>query len=250
MALNFHQFPYGSDNYGVLVHDDATGRTACVDAGDANASLAALSKLGWTLSDIWITHHHGDHTAGLAEMKSQTGAKVTGPDLPHVDLVVGEGDVFDFPGTRVRILETPGHTLDMLNFYLEDDGTVFTGDTLFVLGCGRLFEGDAEQMHVSLQKLVNLPGETTVYCSHEYSMANADFALSVDPSNADLIRRADEIKGLRATNQPTVPTTIADELATNPFLRAGDRAIRQGLGMIDATDAAVFAELRARKDRF
>lgn len=250
MALSFHQFPYGSDNYGVLVNDDETGATACVDAGDASAALEALSKLGWTLSDIWITHHHGDHTAGLAEIKSRTGAKVTGPDLPHVDHVVKDGDVFSFSQTKLRVLQTPGHTLDMLNFYLEDDRTVFTGDTLFVLGCGRLFEGSAEQMHESLQKLAQLPSETVVYCSHEYTVANAAFALSVDPDNPDLIARANAIKRLRSTGEPTVPTTIGEELATNPFLRVDNLAIRQRLRLQDASDSAVFAELRSRKDRF
>lgn len=250
MALSFHQFPYGSDNYGVLVHDEATGKTACVDAGDGTAYLSAMSQLGFSLSDIWVTHHHADHIAGLAEIKSRTGAHVIGPALPQVDQIVAEGDVFQFSGRQVRVLHTPGHTLDMLNYYLEDDATVFTGDTLFVMGCGRLFEGSAEQMHESLQKLAKLPEDTVVYCSHEYSSANADFALSLDPNNADLAIRAEKIKSLSANNTPTVPTTIGEELATNPFLRAGDPEIRRQLAMTDASDAEVFAEIRARKDRF
>lgn len=250
MSLEFYQFPYGSDNYGVLVHDDQSGSTACVDAGDAQASMTALAQTGWSLSDIWITHHHGDHTAGLAQLKAQTGAKVIGPDLTHVDQVVAQGDTFAFAQRSVSVIETPGHTLDMLNFYLEHDGVVFTGDTLFSLGCGRLFEGSAAQMHASLQKLGALPAETVVYCSHEYTAANAAFALSVDPSNPELVARVAEVTTLRAAGKPTVPSTIGQELATNPFMRADNQAIRQGLDMLDASDEAVFAQLRTRKDKF
>lgn len=250
MNLEFYQFPYGSDNYGVLIHDEQSGKTACVDAGDAQASMSALAQTGWSLSDIWITHHHADHTAGLAELKSRTGARVIGPDLPHVDKIVAQGDMFDFAQRRVSVIETPGHTLDMLNFYLEHDAVIFTGDTLFAMGCGRLFEGSAAQMHASLQKLAALPPQTVVYCSHEYTAANAEFALSVDPSNPELVARVAEVTKRRATGKPTVPTSIGLELATNPFLRADNQAIRQGLDMLEASDEAVFAELRSRKDRF
>ncbi len=255
MALEIHQFLYGSDNYGVLVHDADSGETACVDAGDAAAVFDALGQTGWTLSQVWITHHHGDHVAGLEEVKARTGARVIGPGygrdsaIPGVDQRVREGDEFDFAGHRVAILHTPGHTLDMINFHLPDDGIVFSGDTLFVAGCGRLFEGDAEMMWASLQKLAALPPETVVYCSHEYTAANMRFALSVDGGNAALRAKAAEVDRLRSEARPTVPTVIAEELATNPFLRAGDAAIRRDLGLERATDAEVFAELRRRKDR-
>jgi len=254
-ALQFHQFPYMNDNYGVLVHSPETGETACVDAGDAQAARQALSNLGWQLSHIWITHHHGDHTAGLAELKQQTGAVVIGPaqlsvSIEGLDQTVSDGDSFSFANIDVQVIHTPGHTTDMMNFYLPSEQVVFTGDTLFTLGCGRVFEGDMPMMWNSLTKLMALPASTTVYCSHEYSQANAAFALSVDPDNEKLIARAAAIDSLRQQNQPTVPTTIKEELETNPFLRAADPGIRKHLGLQDADDAVVFAEIRKRKDNF
>lgn len=255
MALEIFQFPYGSDNYGVLVHDAQSGATACVDAGDAGAVFAALEQTGWNLSQLWITHHHGDHIAGLEAVKARTGAQVIGPGygkagaIPGLDVRVKEGDRFDFAGHPVAVLHTPGHTLDMVNFHLGNDGILFSGDTLFVAGCGRLFEGDAEMMWESLGKLMALPPETVVYCSHEYTAANMRFALSVDGDNTALREKAARVERLRAEGKPTVPTTIAEELATNPFLRAADPGLRRGLGMEKATDAEVFAEVRRRKDR-
>lgn len=254
MALEIYQYPYGPGaNYGVLLHDPSSGATASVDAGDAAALLAALAKTGWGLTEIWITHHHGDHTDGIEEVKAATGCTVIGPKpqsqpIAGVDTRYGEGDAFDFSGHRVEVLHTPGHTTDMINFYLPHEGVVFTGDTLFVMGCGRLFEGDGPMMHASMQKLAALPAETVVYCSHEYTEANADFALTVDPGNADLREKAAKVKALRAQGKPTVPTTMAEELATNPFLRANDPAVRAHLGMDAATDAEVFTEIRHRKD--
>ncbi len=254
-AFQFHQFSYNADNYGVLIHDLTTGQTACVDAGDAAAYEAALAEKGWSLTQIWITHHHADHTAGLMKLKEGSGAKVYGPTptrspIAGIDEQVKEGDSFSFGGSEVQVLETPGHTLDMLNFYLADQGVVFTGDTLFALGCGRLFEGSPAQMWSSICKLMALPDETIVYCSHEYTEANADFALSVDPDNAALVQRASEVKDLRAANQPTIPTNIGLERATNPFARPQDKAIRSRLGMKGATDEDVFAEIRKLKDNF
>jgi len=249
------QFSYNADNYGVLIHDAETGETACVDAGDCGAYQSALAAKGWSLSQIWITHHHGDHTAGLTELKKATGAQVLGPNpastpISGIDEFLGEGEKFSFAGRDVSVLETPGHTLDMINFYIADEAIVFTGDTLFALGCGRLFEGTAHQMWDSLSKLMVLPDETVVYCSHEYTKANADFALSVDPNNAALTARAEKIATLRAAGKPTVPSTIGLERETNPFVRPGDAAIRAQLGMESADDAAVFAEIRKRKDNF
>lgn len=253
MPLEFHQFAYNSDNYGVLVHDPASGATACVDAGDAGAAQAALSAKGWQLTQIWITHHHWDHTDGLATLKAATGAEVLGPversqPIAGLDRHLDGGDSFVFGGQVVQILHTPGHTTDMINFYLPEAGVVFTGDTLFVMGCGRLFEGTPAIMWDSLQKLAALPPETVIYCAHEYTVASAAFALTVDPGNAALRARADEVAALRAKGAPTVPTRLDAELQTNPFLRAADPGIRAHLGMAEASDADVFARIRALKD--
>ncbi|MAR20293.1 MAG: hydroxyacylglutathione hydrolase, partial [Rhodobacteraceae bacterium] len=217
MKFQYHQFKYGSDNYGVLVHDTKTKETVAVDAGNSTGYLNALKEMGWSLTQIWITHHHGDHTDGLSDLKKQTGAKVFGPkSIEYVDVGLSEGDQFEFSGEHVRVLETPGHTLDMLNFYLKSEETIFTGDTLFVMGCGRLFEGSAEQMYNSISKLLELPRETIVYCSHEYTLANAEFALSVDPENIELINRYKSVEVTLKNGLPTVPTTIKRELQTNP----------------------------------
>jgi hydroxyacylglutathione hydrolase len=251
MKFQYHQFKYGSDNYGVLVHDTQTKETVAVDAGNSTDYLKALDKMGWSLTQIWITHHHGDHTDGLIELKKQTGAKVFGPkSVDVVDVILSEGDQFEFSGSKVKVLETPGHTLDMLNFYLISEETIFTGDTLFVMGCGRLFEGSAEQMFNSISKLLELPEDTIIYCSHEYTLANAKFALSVDPDNIELINRYKSIKVTLKNGLPTVPTTIKSEVQTNPFCRFDDIAIRRKLGMIKSSDSSVFKKLRELKDSF
>lgn len=249
------QFPYLSDNYGVLIHSPATGETAMVDVGDADACLAAVEASGWSLTHIWITHHHWDHTQGLAEVKAATGACVIGPapesqPIAGLDERYGDGDSFSFGGEDVRVLHTPGHTTDMINFWLPRQGVVFTGDTLFTLGCGRIFEGDPAMMHESMSKLAALPAETMVYSAHEYTLANLAFALSVDPNNAALVARGEEIKAMRARGEATSPSTMATELATNPFLRSADPAMRAHLGMESASDAEVFKEVRGRKDNF
>lgn len=252
--LEYFQFPYMSDNYGVLIHDPETGATAGIDVGDSTAYLAALAEKGWSLTHLLITHHHADHVAGLADVKTKTSCKVIGPknhsNISGLDQQVADGDTFTFAGFDVKVIHTPGHTADMLNYYIADEKVVFTGDTLFSLGCGRLFEGDADTMWNSLCKLKQLPADTTVYSSHEYTAANADFAITVDPDNKNLQDRIKTIKDLRRQGKPTVPSTLSEELATNPFLRAEDKAIRSHLQMTDATDAAVFAEIRQRKDNF
>ena len=253
--FQYHQFLYGSDNYGVLMHDAETGQTAAIDAGDLDSYLAALDQTGWSLSHILFTHHHGDHTEGLAQLAAQTGAKVFGPagdQAGHqaIETKLADGDRFEFAGTPVEVIATPGHTLDMLNYYLPDQSVCFTGDTLFALGCGRVFEGTAEMMWTSLSKLMVLPADTVLYSSHEYTAANARFAVTIDPENQALAARVKAVEALRADNQPTVPSMLREELATNPFLRAADTAVRAHLGMADATDSAVFAEIRSRKDNF
>ena len=253
--FNFHQFLYGSDNYGVLMHDPQSGQTAAIDAGDAQGYLGALAQTGWQLSHILLTHHHWDHTDGVAELAAATGASVYGPSgdkdgHAHVAHTLKEGDNLQFGGIDIEVIATPGHTLDMLNYYLPAQKTCFTGDTLFSLGCGRIFEGDAAMMWNSLGKLMALPADTTLYSSHEYTEANAKFAVTIDPDNAELAARCAHIAELRAKGQPTVPSLLSEELATNPFLRASDSAIRAHLEMTDATDGEVFAEIRSRKDTF
>ena len=250
MRLAIHQFGYNDDNYGVLLHHAESGETALVDAGDAAAAQAVLAESGWQLTQIWITHHHGDHTADLAAL-ADDGVEVFGPaGINGVGHVLEGGDSFAFAGRAVEVISTPGHTLAMLNYHLPSEKLVFTGDTLFAMGCGRLFEGDAPMMWHSLGKLMVLADDTVVYCGHEYTAANASFALSVDPQNEALLRRAEAVAELRAAGQPTVPTLMALEKATNPFLRAADPAIRAFLGMQGAGDAEVFAEIRRRKDSF
>lgn len=249
--LEYYQYAYMSDNYGVLIHSPKTGETACIDCGDADATVSALNQKGWSLTHIFATHHHADHVAGLTELVKKFNCHVTGPaGITGVDQTVNDGDSFTFGNIKVQTLHTPGHTKDMINYYLPSENTVFTGDTLFSLGCGRIFEGDAPTMWRSLGKLMALPKDTIVYSSHEYTLANAAFAVTVDPENKELLARVEKIKTLRANNEATVPSTLEEELATNPFLRASDQSIRKHLNMADATDAEVFAEIRQRKDNF
>ena len=251
--LEIDQFPIRGDNYAVLLHDAEAGVTASIDAGDARAILAELAKKGWTLTHIFTTHHHGDHTEGNRVLKAQTGCSIIGPRaeaarIPGIDVELGDGDSYRFGNFTFQILETGGHTAGHISYYQPDQKLVFVGDTMFVLGCGRLFEGDAKTMWASLSKLKALPGETLVYCGHEYSQANAAFALTIEPENEALQARAREIDGLRAAGKATVPTTIARELATNPFLRPDSSAIRKRLGLQEAADWQVFGEIRKRKD--
>ena len=249
--LNIHQFTYGGDNYGVLLQEPDSGATALVDAGDATAALAALAETGWSLSQIWLTHHHSDHTAGTTEIVAATGAGVHGPaSIASVTTPVADGGEIDFGGVKVTAIATPGHTMDMLNFHIPSEKLLFTGDTLFAMGCGRLFEGDAATMWASLCKLMSLDDETVIYCGHEYTAANADFALSVDPDNDALLRRVAAVRDLRSAGQPSIPTMLALEKLTNPFLRASDPSIRAHLGMADADDVDVLTEIRLRKDNF
>ena len=219
-SLQCVQFTYGADNYGVLLHDETSNQTACVDAGDAQATVDALDAQGWSLTHLLITHHHGDHTAGLRAIKQSTGCKVIGPNpastpISGLDVQVGDGDQFEFAERLVTVLHTPGHTTDMINFYIADDKLVFTGDTLFSMGCGRLFEGDAAMMLNSINKLKALPEDTIVYCAHEYTATNAKFALDVDPDNAVLRQRAEEVSKLAisrtADDTDTHETGIANQ---------------------------------------
>ncbi len=251
--LEIHQFFCRSDNYGVLIHDAESGATATIDAPDAVPIERALAHTGWRLSHILITHHHGDHVDGVSALKAKWGCTVVGnaadaARLPPLDATVSPGQSYDFAGHRAGIIDTPGHTVGHIAWHFADDQVLFAGDTLFALGCGRVFEGSFEQMWSSLAKLKALPPDTTVYCGHEYTQANARFALTVDPDNSALAARARTVDDLRSRNEPTLPTTIGLEQQTNPFLRPDDPAIRRRLGLEAASDAEVFAEIRRRKD--
>lgn len=255
MALEIEQFYCRDDNFGVLIHDPQTGQTATIDAPEETPIREALKRRGWTLTHIINTHWHPDHVEANTALKATGDVEVIGPaeeasKIPGIDRAVGDGETFEFSGHQVRVISTPGHTIGQVSFHIPDAGVAFTGDTLFAMGCGRIFEGTPEMMWNSLNKLMELPPETRVYCGHEYTLANARFAVTVDPDNRALADRLKEVEALRADNRPTLPTTIAKELATNPFLRASDPSIRAHLGMQDASDAQVFAEIRHRKDNF
>jgi hydroxyacylglutathione hydrolase len=253
--LQIEQIQALSDNYVYLVHEPQAGITAVVDPAVAAPVLDRLGAHGWKLDWILCTHHHADHTGGNLELKKATGCQIAGPKadaarIPGMDLGLAEGDRFRLGDADVEVFETPGHTSGHISYWCANARALFCADTLFSLGCGRLFEGTPEQMWRSLSKFSPLPDEALVYCGHEYTQANARFALSVDPDNPALQARAAEVDRLRAVGQPTVPSTLGAERAANPFLRPGDRAIRRRLGMEEADDVAVFAELRKRKDHF
>lgn len=255
MPLSLVTLPCLSDNYAYLLHDERTGATAVVDVPDAAAVSAALDAHGWTLSDIWITHHHHDHVGGVDALRARTGARVTGARaddhrLPRLDRPVDPGDTFLFADEKVHVLDVSGHTVGHVAYHVPAAAAAFTGDSLMALGCGRLFEGTAEMMWASLSRLAALPPDTQLCSGHEYAQANARFALSVDGDNADLLTRAAEIDAARAQGEPTVPVTLDLEMRTNPFLRAGLPKVKAALGMPDAADADVFAEIRRRKDSF
>ena len=245
--------PCLADNYAYLLHDSASGATAVIDVPEARPILAALAERGWTLGDILITHHHADHIGGVAELRAATGARVTGAAadahrLPPLDRAVREGDILMIGETAGRVLDVPGHTIGHIAFHFP--GALFSADSLMVMGCGRLFEGDAPTMWKTLTKLAALPPETLIFSGHEYAVTNAAFALTLDSANETLKKRAKDITARRAAGKPTVPAPLALELETNPFLRARGAEMKALLGMSERTDADVFAEIRRRRDRF
>lgn len=255
MTLTIDQFPCRSDNFGVLIHDTDANVTASIDAPEFQPIVDRLADLGWNLDTILVTHHHADHVEGNLTLKTAYDCEIIGPahgakQIPGIDRTVDGGDTFTFGTFDVQVITTPGHTLDHIGYYLPAAKVAFVADTLFALGCGRIFEGTPEMMWESLQKLMALPDDTTIYCGHEYTQANARFALTIEPDNADLVARAAEIDALRAQGKPTLPTTIALERATNPFVRVDEPGIRQRLGLENASQADVFAEIRKRKDNF
>lgn len=255
MPLDIRQFPCLSDNYGYLIRDRATGAVAAIDTPDPAAIDAALAREGWRLTHILNTHWHPDHAGGNLALKERWGARIVGPrgeaaKIPGIDEAVGEGDVVALGASRARVIDTPGHTLGHVIFHFEHAGAAFVGDTIFALGCGRLFEGTPDAMWASLGKIAAMAPGTMLYCAHEYTAANARFAATVDPGNPALLRRIAEVNAKRARGEPTVPSTLDEELETNPFLRAGAPSVKAALGMAGAPDVAVFAEIRRRKDQF
>ena len=253
--LTIIQIPVLTDNYIYLLHDPVSGETAVMDPALAQPVLDVLNQKGWRLTYILNTHHHWDHVGGNLELKQKTGCKIIAAQLdrdriPGIDSGVSENDVISLGKHMARVISTPGHTSGHIVYHFTKDGALFCGDTLFVMGCGRLFEGTAEQMWDSLQKLKALPPSTQIYCTHEYTQANGRFALNVEPDNSQLQQKMIEVQRLRAENKPTVPSTIEQERATNPFFRADSINIQKTLGLESQSPVRVFTELRIRKDKF
>jgi hydroxyacylglutathione hydrolase len=243
------------DNYGVLVHDPGSGATAAIDAPEAAPVEAALKATGWKLSDILVTHHHHDHTGGIAELKGRHKCRVVAPQaeaskIPLVDETVREGGKVSVGNLSANVIETPGHTAGHITYWFGADKLAFAGDTLFSIGCGRVIEGTPEMMWASLLKLRQLPGDTRIYCGHEYTLANIKFAQTIEPGNATLKARAAQAQKQIADGQWTIPTTIDEEKAANPFLRADVPAVAASVGLAGKPAPQVFAEIRARKNKF
>ncbi|MCG8324711.1 MAG: hydroxyacylglutathione hydrolase [Thiotrichales bacterium] len=253
--LQVEVFPCLTDNYGFLIHAAATGETACVDTPDADAIVRELERHDWILTHILNTHHHWDHAGGNLQLKEKyrctiIGAANDAARIPGIDVQVRDGDRLQLGTHEYEVRETPGHTSGHIVYYFPEQKKLFAGDTIFSVGCGRLFEGSAAQMWDSLQKIMQLPGDTLIYCAHEYTLNNIEFARSIDPSNPDLEDYYMEVKKRRAARQPTIPTQLARELRVNPFLRPDAAGIVQQLGT-DAADAlGRFTEIRRRKDNF
>jgi hydroxyacylglutathione hydrolase len=255
MPAQTYLFPCLKDNFGVLLHDPQSGATAAIDAPEAKAVEDALAKTGWRLTDILVTHHHGDHTAGIGELKTHYKCRVVAPRneaqrIAQVDETVGEGDTVRIGALEGRVIETPGHTAGHISYFFPKDKLAFVGDTLFSIGCGRVIEGNPEMMWQSLLKLRGLPDDTQFYCGHEYTAANIRFAKTIEPNNKSLTARADEVTRLRAVGKPTIPATIGAEKAENPFLRADVPEVAKSLGLASSPAWKVFAEIRERKNRF
>ena len=254
MAAQIHLFPCLQDNFGVLLHDSGSGATAAIDAPEAAAVEAALKATGWRLSDILVTHHHADHTGGIAELKQKYSCRVVAPlgeaaRIPMVDATVRENDKVKVGSLEARVFETPGHTAGHISYFFPADKVAFVGDTLFSIGCGRVIEGTPEMMWQSLLKLRALPEDTRIYCGHEYTKANIRFAKTIEPGNAALNAREAEVDKLLAAHKPTIPSTIGEEKAANPFLRADVPEVAKVLGLADSPAWKVFAEIRERKNR-
>jgi hydroxyacylglutathione hydrolase len=251
--LDIRIVPALTDNYVYLLREPESGAVGIVDPSVAAPVIAALDKLGWKATHILNTHHHNDHTGGNAELKAHYKAIVVGPladqaRIPGIDVALGDDDTLHFGKTTAKVFDVPGHTRGHIAYWFPDSQAVFTGDTLFLMGCGRLFEGTPAQMWNSLSKLKGLPPETRIYCGHEYTQSNARFALSIEPANPVLIARAKRVDALRARHETTIPGSMAEELATNPFLRADRKEMQQAMGTTG--DVETFAAIRKAKDNF
>ena len=252
--LKVHQFPCLSDNYGYLAHDTETGETAAIDTPDADVYLAEAKAKGWKITQIWNTHWHPDHAGGNLKIKDATGCKISGPEgeagkIPGIDTTLQGGDTVHLGALTAHVIDVPGHTLGHIAFHLPEAEAAFVGDAVFALGCGRVFEGTMEMMWESLSRLKALPADTTLYCAHEYTQANARFAETIETENAALLDYIAEIDAKRARGERTVPMPLSRELATNPFLRADVPALQAAMGH-PGDAVATFAEIRGRKDRF
>lgn len=255
MALIVDVFPAREDNYGYLVHDEASGRTAAIDAPETAAIRKALERRDWTLSDIFITHHHIDHVEAIPDLKAAYGARVTGPaaeadKIAGLDVLVADGDRVPLGETAFEVIATPGHTLGHIVYFEPQGRHLFSADALFSLGVGRMFEGTPGPMWDGLKRLRALPDDTTVYCGHEYTLGNARFALSIDPDNVALQQRADLVASLRNGGKPTIPFELGEDKRANPFLRADAPELARHYGLEGADPAAVFAAIRKGKDNF
>lgn len=254
MTAEIRVFTCLTDNFGYLIHDSATKATASIDAPEAGPIVKALEQEGWRLTDILITHHHADHVGGVAELKQRYGCRVVAPqdkavNIANTDLRVSNGDVVKVGSLLARVLETPGHTLDHIAYVFDSEKALFAADTLFSIGCGRVFEGNYPMMWESLQKLKALPDDFKLYCGHEYTASNVKFALAIEPDNPALQARAAEVTRLRAANKPTIPSLLGEEKRANVFLRADDPSVAAKLHMKGASASAVFGELRERKNK-
>lgn len=255
MPLEIVTVPCLADNYAYLLHAPLTGLTALVDAPEAAPIIAALEDRGWTLDFVLLTHHHWDHVDALPELREKYAPSVIGAEadrgrLPDLDMAVSPGTDFSLGNVSVKVFDVPGHTIGHIAYYIPSVHAAFTADSLMTLGCGRLFEGTPQQMMDSFAALGALPNNTLIYSGHEYAATNAKFALTVDPDNADLITRAEQIADARAKGEPTVPALLSDEKNTNPFFRAHTAGIRKALGIADASDLEVFTEVRLRRNQF
>lgn len=255
MPVEVVTVPCLKDNYAYLVRDEGSGKVAVVDAPEAGPIIAALDERGWEPEQIWITHHHSDHIDGVEELRDRYGARTVGhvkdrARLPKLDQELSEGETASLGETMARVVDVSGHTIGHIAFLLDADKVAFTADSLMALGCGRVFEGTHAMMWESLSKLMQLPKETRIYSGHNYGQANGRFALSIEPGNEVLKERVARIEEADAKGEPIVPSTLEEEFATNPFLRAAEPAVKQAVGLEDGDDAAAFAEVRRRKDAF